>query len=419
MLEKFTNKAEYDAADKPNDESRVGLIVESNEVVVDGINVHVRIPKEGDLVFKTDNGIVYIDYLTAVASKIPSTYTHVGYVLERKGNYVEVIVDTGKTAQWLGAWQYAITEISATNITIGLRMSNDYGHYTNVNVTLSSTEINATTAQEISEAVSAKAEEVGDANPWWAWYDEANSRIIVQTDTDINPNQSSVAGTNCTISLCVYRDMKANNQVLRKSGISTTNCVGEIGRFVTYYSTHGTTPTSEVLLHSGVLVTKVAFEESEYCHLLRDAYGDYTTYCREEFSAQMPSQYGVFSLPSNDKYANIVIPTKDGGEMAIFSAMYEAYKIDFDIDGMREGDFHLTTAEETLAELSILSTLRASATKVGKSYPSNSTHRWTSNLATETRAWFFNGTHGNLYSSSGSYALSAFRVRAVTLLKLT
>jgi len=424
MIKLFENKTEYDATVKPTDESRVGLIEDINQSVVDGVNVHVKYPKVGDLVFENgDDEVVFIDYLTAVRSLIPSTYTHVGYILEVMGDSVKIIHDLGTTAQWLDCWQYAITAIASTDITIRLRMSNDYSSNTSVAVTLSSTDINATTAQEISDAVSAKATEVGDTNPWWAWYDEDNERIIVQTDTCVDYQQNAVGGVNCTISLCVWEDMPASGNLWRTSGVSTNYCMCNPAKFISYYSTHGTTPTADIPLHSATIVTEAGFENSEFCQLLRDAYGDYSTYMIAEHSGLIPSKYGVFGLLSGEEmtkmYGNSNAPTKDGDTMYKFPALHQCATLDFEVEGLESGDWHLATPEETLIEMStdVFAALRISATKVGETYPDNSVSRWTSARSSAYRAWLFSGTIGFLFSNLN--VPNAYRVMAVTLYKIS
>lgn len=425
MIKLFQNKAQYDATAKPTDESRIGLIQDINQSVSDGVNVHIKHPKVGDLVFKNGNNeVVFIDYLTAVRNLIPSTYTHVGYILEVMGDCVKIVNDLATTEQWLGCWQYAITAIASTSITIRLRMSNNYEANTSVTVTLSSTDINAATAQEISDAVAAKATEVGDVNPWWAWYDEANERIIVQTDTGGSYLQYNVAGVNCTIALCVWEDMPASGVLWRTSGVSTTFCMCYPAGFISYYGTSGSTPTADVPLHSSTIVNKESFDSSEYCQLLRDAYGDYSTYIVAEYSALLPSKYGVFGLLSGEemteKYGNSTAPTKNGGTLYKFPALHLCATLDFDVDGLKAGDWHLATPEETLIEMSteVYGALRTSATKVGKTYPSYSTHRWTSARTDTYRAWTYSGTFGYLYYYYGNGVSAARRLRAVTLYKL-
>lgn len=88
-----------------------------------------------------------------IPSLIPSSWTHVGYVYMRKGRKVGVIDKNVSSLKYADVLQFSITAITSTSVTINLRMSNDYATSTAVPVTLTSTNIDSTTASEINTAV--------------------------------------------------------------------------------------------------------------------------------------------------------------------------------------------------------------------------------------------------------------------------
>ena len=167
MITTYEDNAAYVAAGMPTDESRVALIKDTNEVKIDGINVVTSEPEKGDVLFIDASGkkIFLKGGAELNASLIPAGWTWIGVVISRKGNKVKILDKANSSSmQWLACWQYAITAISSTSITIKVRMSNNYGAYTDVPVTLTSAAVNAQSASEISAAIAAKATAVGDTS---------------------------------------------------------------------------------------------------------------------------------------------------------------------------------------------------------------------------------------------------------------
>ena len=193
-IKNFPNKAAYDAAAKPTIESQVSMIETSREVIVDGVNVITKQPTIGDVLFLDENSnkIFVKGGAWLQKANIPAAWTHVGYVYFRKGNEVGIINKTGSDLKYADVLQYAITAISSTSLTINLRIqdtskSGDAQYATNipVAVTLTSADINATSAAEISAAVAAKATELGDTAAWWAYLADANGNKVDENGTQI------------------------------------------------------------------------------------------------------------------------------------------------------------------------------------------------------------------------------------------
>lgn len=439
MITTYEDNAEYVAAGLPTDESRVALITENNDVKIDGINVVTLNPVKGDVLFHdADGNKIFLKGGGELnASLIPSGWTWVGVVISRKGNKVKILHKSSTSTTWLGCWQYAITAITSKNITIRLRMSNNYASYTDVAVTLTSAAVNATSAAEISSAVAAAATTAGDTNAWWAWYDSANSRIVVQTDACKNYQQSNVAGTNCTIALCVWDDMPANSNLWRNNGASATYGGMNLTRFVTYYATNGTTPTDNVDPAAASTVKRSCFEDStdagyEYCAALRAKYDTYEDYMADQ-CVLYPQKYGVFSLidakTMTEKYGNVTAPTKSGGTMYKFPALHYAATIGFtDVDGLEVGDWWLSDVTDGMeymadegyttgiATNAVKQKYNQSIAKMGGSQVMNNAYRWFGRRYGSNTAWHFGGNNGYLNSNGVG---NSFLVQAVTLLELT
>lgn len=73
MIKTYKNEFEWASATKSTTEATVGLLLDSNTPVINGINVLVTIPKVGDAVVLDDSGnIKFIALGTFVDSAFPS-----------------------------------------------------------------------------------------------------------------------------------------------------------------------------------------------------------------------------------------------------------------------------------------------------------------------------------------------------------
>ena len=432
-IKSYNSKADYNAAVKPTTESQVSMIETTREIIVDGVNVVTTQPTVGDVVFLDDqNKVIYVKGGEWIQkANIPAAWTHVGYVYFRKGKQVGVVHKTGADVKWLDVCQYAITAISSTTLAIKLRMSPDYAVDTTVDVELTSTNIDATSAAEISAAVAAKATAVGDTKAWWAYLADAQgnkvdsdgTQIIIQCDTCVDYRFYIVSATGCTISHITWGDMPENNNAgFRASGRASDQRIMNDARGAAYYSTNGATPSADVPLNAaGTIVKKSEFDSSPYCKLLRDTYGTYQNYIHEEYRVVYPQHLGAFSLldgaAMTEKYARMTAPTKAGGEKYKYPALYYGYNQSFGVDGLDFGDWHLPGVLEGcyLMDDVTLAALSPSISKMGTTAINNSTHRWFAQRYSVYSAWYFNGSNGYLGSS---YVYYSIRCQAVALLEI-
>ena len=275
-------------------------------------------------------------------------------------------------------------------------MKGDYDHYKDTAITLTSTDINQTTADEITAALEASGNDgnVGYANHgYWAFLEEdydgqGHNRIIVQCDFTANYQQYNVAGTGCTIALCVWRDMPANSALWRKNGVSTSWGGMNKARFVTYYSTNGKTPTANYAVNSVDPIKRACFEDPnnegyQYCAAIREAFATYEDYM-ESLMVTYPQKYGVFAMADGktlcDKYWNVKFTKKDGTELPLYPALHYGHNVTTyeGINGISLGDWFLPGVKEGMLMMNddIIDVVRTTAAKVGATQINNSTHRW-------------------------------------------
>ena len=436
-IKSYANKAAYNAATKPTIESQVSLIETTREIIVDGVNVITTNPTVGDLVFLNEsNEVTYIKGGSWIQKAIiPSAWVHVGYVYLRKGRQVGVIDKNAADVKYLDVCQYAITAISGTTLAIKLRMSPDYAVDTTVDVTLTSTAIDATSAAEISAAVAAKATEVGDTKAWWAYLADAEgnkvetggTQIIIQCDTCVDYRFYIVSATGCTIAHITWGDMPENSTYWRGERGFYTNYLGvmNIARTKAWATSNGRVPASNEPVGpragNDAPVKPSEFESSQYCADLRAAYKTYEEYLEKCYAVVCPQKYGCFALPDgaemSKRYALKTAPTKDGGTKYKFPALYYGYNRSYGVDGLDFGDWHLHGVLEgtQLMKDACLAALAPSITKMGTAAINNGTHRWFAERYYANYAWFFNGNNATLDNFSVNYAV---RCQAVALLEI-
>jgi len=436
-IKSYANKAAYDAAVKPTIESQVSLIETTREIIVDGVNVITTSPVVGDLVFLNEsNEVTYVKGGSWIQKAIiPSAWVHVGYVYLRKGRKVGMIDKSTADLKYLDVCQYAITAISSTTLAIKLRMSPDYAVDTTVDVTLTSTAIDATSAAEISAAVAAKAAEVGDTKDWWAYLADAQgnkvdsdgTQIIIQCDTCVDYRFYNVSATGCTIAHITWGDMPENATYWRGERGFSTNFWGvmNIARTKAWATGNGRVPSANEPVGpragNDASVKPSEFETSQYCADLRAAYKTYEEYLEKCYMVVFPQKYGSFALPGGKeltmKYALMSAPTKAGGTKYKFPALYYGYNRSYGVDGLDFGDWYLPGVYEgtQLMKDECINTLAPSITKMGTTAINNSTSRWFAQRCNVHNAWFFSGSGGLLYST---YVYSTLRCQAVALLEI-
>ena len=436
-IRNYNSKADYDAAAKSSTESQVSLIETNREIIIDGVNVLTTEPTVGDILFLDESGIPAFlkGGAQLVKAQVPSVWIHVGYVLGRFGDKVLLLNKAQTTEQWLALWQYAITAIASTSITIRLHMGTNYDEYTNVVVTLPDTSLSIANAAAITAALEAKAAEVGDSKAWWAYAADAQGNkvdddalatcIIIQCDTNPSNQLYQVAGVGCTITLSVWEDMPATTTNGFNTGGSTGGAAS-VERYIDYVKTNGITPTIPVIPKDGSsTVTFAAFTESEFCQALREAYGDgdegYEAYIRAEKTLIVPQKLGLFGMMSSAemsaRYGNTAAPTKDGGTKFKYPALHHGAAVSYPADGLRAGDWYLNGPDDAVRmfETKAYSTLRASQSKMGTTLLSRAAYRWVARRYNAGLAWIFYGTRGNLLNTN--VALS-YAVQAVALYRL-
>ena len=434
MIKQYSDYAAYLAAGEPDGESRVARIQDTGEVKVDGVNVVVPFPAEGDAVFEDANGEPkFVRFNTIDATLLDPTWTHVGYAFAPKGRKFKVLDKAFPTStyKWLNCWQYTISAISAATIKFYLHMKGDYAAWIPIEVELSDDSddyMNATTVAEINAAL----EEAGntgnvgyDNHGWWAFLD--GDHITVQCDfcADYRQNQNSDsthALVGCTMTLSVWGDMPMSSTLFRRNGVSATWSIGNLAKGVAYYSVSGKTPTADWPLTSTDIVTRTAFEESQYCADLRAHYATYEEYVSWQMTLWPHPDYGVFKMIDADemtrRYANATFTKKDGETVAYkFPALHTAVSVGYGSGKFAAGKWHLSDVTDGVEYMrdETMAKLNEAQRRMGTELTTNSVTRWFARRYSAFNAWYFYATCGFITSN---YVYYAYRCQAVLLFEI-
>lgn len=111
MIKTYANESAWASATKPTTESTVGLLLDSNTPVINGVNVLVTIPKYGDaVVLDADGNIRFIAFGTFNNAIFPSSWTKVGVVYWVQGKDVRFISHTSLGGKkYSDVWRLKIT----------------------------------------------------------------------------------------------------------------------------------------------------------------------------------------------------------------------------------------------------------------------------------------------------------------------
>ena len=213
--------------------------------------------------------------------------------------------------------------------------------------------------------------------------------------------------------------MPASSDLWRKNGCKTYWGFLNVAKGESYYATNGKTPTANWSLTAVDIVTKAAFETSEFCADLRAFYGTYHNYIVMNKVMQPHPEYGVFNLPDAEemtaRYAGMTFTKKDGTTDAKFPAMNSALSVGYGSGKFAQGKWHLSDITDCAEYLEdeTLAKLQEAQRRMNTTVITNSVYRWLSRRYSATNGWIFNGTNGTL---SNYNVYGASRVQAVTLI---
>ncbi len=306
QINSYTDRSAYTAdATRTRTKSAVSFVTADNEQIFDGINIVAdkNSAAVGDLVVfdKTLSKVRVIKAKTILKAQIPANLHPFGVVLGWRGDKVlfASLFNAGN-ARWAHPFEVRISGIStALSGTLAIIVQNNGSLSEEVDVSWNAGD----TLTSIATSISAQFQTLTDADnrTWTASVD--GSDIILSHNYSLVDTVTSITGTGGGSAVTYVEDgvnyqttrayLTTNEYVQRRNGVRSSFGGGNYRKFPQYYSTNGSTPTSAIPLGSTIIVNETAFEESEYCSALRDAYDTYEDYLFGEHMLQYPAASGA------------------------------------------------------------------------------------------------------------------------------
>lgn len=443
QVNKYADKAAYNGdANRNKNKSAVSHIEANGANIYDGVNVVVDKPHagEGDLVVfdKIEGRKRFVKHGTVKRAAMPTHLEPCGVVLFRRGDLVyHTTLKNLSNERWAHPFEVAINGINgAIAGTIAVTVQ-DVGNGKEETVNIAYTagaELSAIAAQLGAEFPKLEDE---DNKRWTA--SAVGTQIILSHNYSTKGIVTGVTGTGGASGVTfVSDDVDYQNDVFaintgveyvrRRNGYASYFAGCHLKKFVEYYSTNGSTPTSNIPLHSGTIVNRNAFENSEFCADLRAAYADYVAYIDGEHFIDRMSLYSSHKRDGKTNtaiLANLKGTTVRGADEPRYLAAFKAYNYAVHIDGFDDDVVGLGVGAwwlpDNMEMTDMMSPRRLNAADKDPD-PVNDTliemggspiygsgfYPWTSCEYSQHNAFFFNGNYG-FVNSNYKYGTSTVR----------
>ena len=352
MIKSYINESEWASATKPTTESTVGLLLDSNTPVINGVNVLVTIPKYGDaVVLDADGNIRFIAFGTFNNATFPSSWTKVGVVYRVRGKKVDVVSYTSLGGiRYSAIWRYRITgyTLDSADHTAVLRSYDNNGAYTDLSFTYNA----ASTADLISQFNTWADTSGNDPNNRGFYMYLDDSGVVQFCEANYNHWRQHSDGwvSGLTSSPSVAQEIPNITWNLDMDGISriyNTVNIGAIKR------EGGRTLSSvEAITVNNTPISKASFE-SEYGINYQNAYGTYDNYL-EHNCAKIPVNRGVCSWTDvGHEYtyalADLTYKTKAGETAYLYNAPHQVSTFGFSGNSdIAAGKWYIPDVEEMI-----------------------------------------------------------------------
>lgn len=316
QVKKYTDKAAYEAdTTRLSTKSAVSFIESETVTIYDGVNTVVgkSAAAIGDLaVFdKTDGVVKFIKGATVTKAQIPANLVPLAVVYARQGERLLIVSldNTSGSLRWAHPYEVALSGFNlAAGGTVVLKFATG-SLAIELPITYSAGAKLADIAAPINANTTLKA-----TYGWTATVDEANSRIILSSNT-WSPSYATIE----VVSGCEITRTPENKNyqttltgvliegtteyVRRKNGVSTSWAGCNAEKFLQYYSVNGSEKTGQKPGSSEVIRESV-FTEADNPELVA-AYPTYKDYLLSEHMLEYPSAYGAILRDGKENTAKI------------------------------------------------------------------------------------------------------------------
>ena len=396
---KFDNKAAYDAAAKSTTESTVALIRDGEGIKYNGVNVIVDIPEVGDILFlNANNSKHYLKHDTYVAASFPAGCTFVGVVFDIQGNTAKILNKTTTSQKWADVFQWKVTGwvLDSTDHagTVTLYNNTSFGTFTYNAATLSdcATQLNSWLAANASN---------------YTCYLQGSDIILQWNAYTTSPGTHAIVGL--TLTPTMGDEVLASSELTRKSGLRIYWGVSNYLKYLEYYNTYGSIPTSMVSDSTDITMSRTYFNTGEFAANMRTKYGTFENYVAS-MMIQNPCPRGIMDgksgLANTLALANITYTAADGTTQYKYPATRYCNQISYNNADMAQGKWYLPSISElsrlfeqltygligfTIAQSDVIN---RSLNATGGSLQGVSSLRWSSSRNSSGSAWFSGSTGG-------------------------
>ena len=428
QINKYSDNAAYVAdTTRLSVKSAVSMLSDSQKIVYDGVNVITQLSSaaQGDVVVydTVSSTLKILKAGTILKAQLPTTLIPTAVVYAVLGRKVLVMsIPDAASAPWAHSYDCLISNVNLTTFLAngGTITINTKSGANTITVPAGSTVagvvalINANTTIR-SDAWTAKAGTNGIIMSLNTW-DETLMTLTVDGADWVVTRQA----INYQTTLSGILGAATTNQIRRVNGCNSYFAGANNSKFLSFCSSNGTVPTSNIPIGSSTIVDKSSFETSDYCASLRAKYSSYADYLYGEHNARYPINYGYMS--SDSGLANTITLSSNAftGVDGTVENAYPAAKnaTSFASAGMAAGSWWLPSVKEMFlmikdAALELTDKVNKSLSALGGSPISTSGYYWCSDEYDSDEAVFYGGYYGGLSSNSKNGVLSVRPVSAL------
>ena len=417
MILKFDSKAAYDAATKSTTESTVALIKDGEGIKYNGVNVIVDIPEIGDILFLDANNVKhYLKHDTYVSASFPAGCTFVGVVFDIQGNTAKIINKESTSQKWADIFQWKITGWILDSMdhsgAVTLYNNTAFGTFTYNASTLSdcATQLNAWLASNA---------------PNYTCYLQGTDVILQWNAYTAYPGTHTIVGL--TLTATMGDEVPASSELTRKSGARIYWGVSNVARYLEYYNTNGTVPTSMVSDSTNISMSRTYFNTGEFAANMRAKYGTFENYV-DSMRIINPYPRGILDgkngLNNTLALANITYTAANGTTQYKYPAARYCNQIAYNNADMVQGKWYLPPISEAarlfeqltygLSGLIIAQSdvINRSLNAIGGTLQNVVSFRWSCSRNSSSSAWYCYST-GYVSYYSFYYAFTSVPVLAL------
>lgn len=408
MIKEFQTVADYEGSVPSSQQTDVALVMSTNEVHVNGVNVVVPVPEVGDVVYLDEgNKIVFVNGGSVQKERIPGVWTHVGYVYRVIGNKIGIIDKTVYNEQFQQVEKilltgqperlyYVIFAKGSESKTISVARSSSYSEL----------------VTQINNALFADADLAG----WTASL--GGGGIILQCSVRSEYTFASAPAMG-DVKVYNYNPPIGDTRVFCRSTSKMVTYNSNFDRCLAYYSEHGSNWTydydiSVPAFH--IIVNESTFDENSHLAPAREYFGTYRNYIAAAIMMkEQPTD--LFNYPFVDyskQFADMTVELAVGGEVYVFPAIAKCNIVSYNNPLLAAGKWHLPGFGDMvyITDKETIDVLAAVSAKVGTSAFDNSIDRWT--LAKS----IYIGNSGIIKGGGGASPLNTAVAQAVTEIEI-